>query len=569
LCKEATRIAVEEGGLPLALLVELSPESDRLTVLCAHSADRQLQPVQLSDVEVDVIRESLRQNKVIVHNDLARYNNDPALHDKAALGITAVTVFPLVSDEEPVATAFILYRNDAIAFDEPEMKLLQEVSGDISFAIANLRKNQQLEQLTHYDSVTELPNRLLLTDRLQQAMIWANNHQSVVSILFVDIDRFKQVNDSLGHTAGDAVLQQVAQRIGSCLQSTDTSARWGSDEFIVMLPGQSDAEAAEVANAITGSLHSPLQLDDGRELYASCSIGIACCPVNGRDIDALISSATSAATTIKALGGNDYRHFTLESDKSPEDRLALETSLRHALTNDEFQLHYQPQLDVASGEMIGLEALLRWHHPTLGMIAPDRFIPLAETTGLIVPIGEWVLREACRQGATEPTLKIAVNLSARQFHQKDLVPMIARILQETGIRPANLELEITETALIYDVESAITTMMELMDLNVSISLDDFGTGYSSLSYLKRFPIDTLKIDKSFIAEVTTDPGSKVIVNTIILMAHSLGLKVIAEGVETEEQFAMLRERGCDQAQGYLFARPLPFQEALEKYPPKE
>ncbi|WP_425548607.1 putative bifunctional diguanylate cyclase/phosphodiesterase [Allohahella marinimesophila] len=253
--------------------------------------------------------------------------------------------------------------------------------------------------------------------------------------------------------------------------------------------------------------------------------------------------------TIKEKGGGNYLHFDAGSDQAVDDGLELETSLRHALGQAQFVLYYQPQMDIVSGAIVGLEALLRWHHPTQGMIGPDRFIPLAETTGLIVPIGKWVLREACRQCAGQQGLRVAVNLSARQLHQEDLVATIRQILDETGMPPSGLELEITESALMYDVESAIGTMEELIELGVSISLDDFGTGYSSLSYLKRFPIDTLKIDKSFIAEVTTDPGSEVIVKTIIVMAHSLGLKVIAEGVESEEQLALLRDRGCDLAQG--------------------
>ena len=443
------------------------------------------------------------------------------------------------------------------------MKLLLEVAGDISFAIANLDKNQRLAHATHYDKVTDLPNRRLLTDRLQQAMFQADSYQGIVSILYLDIDRFKQVNDSFGHTGGDNVLRQVAKRISSCLGKADTVSRWGGDEFIVLLPGQSAGDATGIANAIRGALHSVIVLDSRQELFVSCSIGIAEYPYKGRNIDTLINSARSAMSVIKDQGGNDHRQFVSGDGQAPDDGLALETLLRHALGLEQFQLYYQPQIDIVSGRVVGLEALLRWHHPTQGMIAPDRFIPLAEKTGLIIPIGEWVLREACRQGAAQPGLKVAVNLSARQFHQENLATMARQILDETGMPPANLELEITESALIYDVELAIATMEQLNELGVSISLDDFGTGYSSLSYLKRFPINMLKIDKSFIDEVTTDPGSEVIVKTIIVMAHSLGLKVIAEGVETREQLTMLREYGCDQAQGYLIARPLPYLEALE------
>lgn len=562
LFKAATRITVEDGELPAALVVQYDRRSKQCKILHAYAADKRLQARRLTDYETDTIRECLQRRHVVVRNDLAEHYGDDEPANLVELGIRTLAAFPLTSHDQPLEVAFLLYRGESFSFDEPELKLLQEVAGDITFAITNLEKSQRLKYLTHFDSVTDLPNRLLLTDRLQQAMFLADSHQGIVSILYVDIDRFKQVNDSLGHSCGDDVLRQVSQRIIACVGKADTVARWGGDEFIVLLPGQSAADVSGIANCIAGELHSVMVLDDGRELFVSCSMGIAEYPRNGVTIDVIINNARSAMTAIKEHGGNDYRHFVPHIAGAHNDGLALETSLRHALGQEQFRLYYQPQIDVASRQVVGLEALLRWHHPTQGMIAPDCFIPLAEKTGLIIPIGEWVLREACRQGAAVPGLKMAVNLSARQFHQENLVAVIRQVLEETGMPPAGLELEITESALIYDVESAIVTMAELVGLGVSISLDDFGTGYSSLSYLKRFPIDTLKIDKSFIAEVTTDPDSKVIVNTIIAMAHSLGHKVIAEGVETEEQFAMLHERGCDQVQGYLFSRPVPHQEAI-------
>ncbi len=563
LCDEATRITVEEGDLPAALVVQYDSESDRYETLHAHSMDARLDTRHLSDFEIDALRQCLRRKSAVVRNDLADQKANGDSLDLVEMGIGALAAFPLVSPDPRLQTAFLIYRREPFSFDEPEMTLLQEVAGDISFAIDNLAKSQQLEYLTHYDNVTGLPNRLLLTDRLQQAILQADSYQSTVSILYLDIDRFKQVNDSLGHTGGDDVLRQVAQRIRACVTKADTVSRWGGDEFIILLPEHCTADAAEVANTITGALHALMVLDDGRELFVSCSIGIAEHPSDGGDTDSLINSARDAMTAIKEYGGNDYRHFVPDSSGLADDGLAFETSLRHALGQEQFQLYYQPQVDIVSRQVVGLEALLRWHHPIQGLVSPDHFIPLAERTGLIVPIGEWVLREACQKGAALPELKMAVNLSARQFHQKNLVDVVRQILEETGMPPANLELEITESTLIYDVESAIATMTRLSALGVSISLDDFGTGYSSLSYLKRFPIDTLKIDKSFIAEVTIDSDSEVIVNTIIVMAHSLGLNVIAEGVETDEQLAKLSERGCDEAQGYLFSRPMPYQEMID------
>lgn len=564
LCKEATRITVEEGQLPGALVVQHDRESGSCRILHAHATDAQFEKRALSSFEVDTIRESLQTRQVVVCNNLAAHRDNGELVNLIDLGIGALGVFPLTSSDSSQEVALVLYQHDRFSFDDVEMKLLREVAGDISFALDTMVKRQQLAQLTHYDSVTDLPNRLLLGDRLKQAIFQADSQGSAISILYVDIDRFKQVNDSLGHAGGDDVLRKVAERIIECVDNTDTVSRWGADEFIVLLTGQNAANVTEMAHCINGVLHSVIVLDDSQELFISCSIGIAEYPRDGKDMDGLIISARSAMATIKELGGNDFRHFVVQTDRPYGNGLALETALRQAaLAQNQFQLFYQPQVDIPSRQVLGMEALVRWFHPAEGMIAPDSFIPLAEKTGLIIPIGEWVLREACQQGAASKGLKVAVNLSARQFHQEDLVTTVRQILDESGMPPTNLELEITESALIYDVESAIDTMTRLSDLGVSISLDDFGTGYSSLSYLKRFPIDTLKIDKSFIAEVTTDRGSEVIVNTIIAMAHSLELKVIAEGVETEDQLAMLHERGCDQAQGYLFARPLLYKEAIE------
>ncbi|WP_449286812.1 EAL domain-containing protein [Marinobacter sp. PE14] len=564
LFEEATRIAVEAGEIPAAMVVQYNRASGQCSLLKHNASDHQLRQRPLSVAEKSIVQECLQGHHVVIRNELAERHNVSDFRDLIDLGVQALVVFPLTPQGHSFEAALVLYRREAFSFDPAEMKLLHEVAGDISFAIANLSKSQQLEYLTHFDSVTGLPNRLLLTDRLEQAILQADRHHGIFSILYVDIDRFKQVNDSLGHTGGDDVLRKVAHCIRSCVGEADTVARWGGDEFVVLLPGQSAAKVSEIANCINGELHSVIVLEDGRELFVSCSMGIAEYPRNGVNLDVMISSARSAMTAIKEHGGNDYRLFVPQSNGAVDDRLALETSLRHAMERDQFQLYYQPQIDIASRQVVGLEALLRWNHPTEGMIAPDHFIPLAEKTGLIIPIGKWVLEEACRQAVEVPGLKLAVNLSARQFHQENLVAVIQEVLKKTGMPPANLELEITESALIYEVESAIATMSQLMKLGVDISLDDFGTGYSSLSYLKRFPIDTLKIDKSFITELTTDPGSEVIVNTIIAMAHSLKLKVIAEGVETEEQLAMLRERKCDQAQGYLFSRPLPFEEAIGK-----
>lgn len=564
LCAETSRIAVEEGNLSAAVFVEHNTKTGQLKVFSAYAGGKIIEAKQLSGTETDAIRECLRTHRTVLRDDKANPLSNGKPLSLISPGVQALAAFPLTSPEHSLEAAMVLYQDEPFLFDQPDMKLLHELAGDVAFAIANLDRRQQFNYMTYFDSITQLPNRLLLADRLQQALLQADNNQGVVSIVYMDIDRFKQVNDSLGHTHGDTVLRTVAQRINACVGKADTASRWGGDEFVILLPGQGAAEASLVATCITGALLSVIELVGGQELFVSCSMGIAEYPRNGRDMDTLINSAATAMSDIKAQGGNDYRPSKVDTNDILDGDLALETSLRHALRLEQFQLYLQPQINIASRQVVGMEALVRWLHPTQGVISPDRFIPMAEKTGLIIPLGEWVLREACRLGATMPTLTVAVNLSARQFHQGNLVDVIRQILDETAMPACNLELEITESALMYDVESAIAKMEQFIALGARISLDDFGTGYSSLSYLKRFPIHTLKIDQSFIAQLTTDTGSEVIVNTVIDMAHGLGLNVIAEGVETEAQLAMLRARGCDQAQGYLFARPVPYQEVVDK-----
>ena len=436
---------------------------------------------------------------------------------------------------------------------------------DISINKANAAR---IDYFAYYDRITRLPNRMLLTNRLNQAINVAENNKSAVIVLFIGIDRFKLVNDILGNIGGDEVLQIAADRMVTCVSAMDTVARIGGDEFAIVLERASgcEEELLLTVQRILDIFTHPFVVY-GQELFVMCSIGMAVYPENGNDTDELLKNASAALHQAKAQGGNDYHWYTSAPVSRDPERWQLEADLRHALGRNEFLLHYQPRIDVTTGKILGAEALLRWQHPVKGMILPEQFITIAEETGLILKIGEWVLLTACKQQKqwSENGVgfkRIGVNLSARQFRQKDLVKNIASILDETGIDPDLLELELTESLLMHDVATATETMLELKELGVHIALDDFGTGYSSLSYLRYFPIDTLKIDRSFVNEITLDENSVAIAEAIIVMAHRLHFTVIAEGVETEQQLAVLRELGCDQIQGFHFSKPLTEQEVV-------
>ena len=420
----------------------------------------------------------------------------------------------------------------------------------------------RLVYLANYDTLTDLPNRMLLSQRLGKAIEEARHSERLVAVLFIDLDRFKIINDTLGHDSGDELLKVVARRLSEAVRPGDTVARYGGDEFVIVLANVAHVDdVTRVANKMLGRL-SPAIIIGGRELFVSPSIGITLFPFDDNTSDELLRNADSAMFDAKDHGGNCFRFYTAEMNARAERRLTLETGLRHALERGEFLLHYQPQVDIVSGEIRGAEALIRWQHPDWGLIPPAEFIPLAEETGLILPIGEWVLTEACTQArrwhdAGHAGLRIAVNLSGRQLSQKNLVDIVAATLTRCDAARGMLELEITESLLMQDLEQIAGTLEALAALGVTVSMDDFGTGYSSLSYLKRLPIDVLKIDQSFVHDITSDPDDAAIVQAIIAMAHSLGIKVMAEGVETAEQLAFLRQHRCDGMQGYYFSRPLP------------
>jgi diguanylate cyclase len=427
------------------------------------------------------------------------------------------------------------------------------------------RANAQLEHAATHDALTGLPNRVLLADRLAQVTAQSERYSRGFAVLVVDLDRFKSINDSLGHIAGDDMLKEVARRLSQMLRKADTLARLGGDEFVLVLneiSGPRDAET--VASKVLASMANPVELS-GLDVQISASIGISVFPEDGVDAETLLQHADAAMYHAKKNGRNAFQFFAPVMNVFARERLELESGLRRALVQGEFELHYQPKVDVGSGRIDSAEALIRWRHPKRGLTAPSGFIPIAEETGLIVPIGEWVLFEACRQARAWQTsgmrtLRIAVNLSATQFKQKNLVATVRGALAAAGLDAGYLELELTESAVMQDPESSIQVLRQLSGLGVRISVDDFGTGYSSLSYLRRLPLDKLKIDRSFIREVAASRDDAEIVRAIVSLAHSLHLKVIAEGVETEEQLTFLRGLGCDQYQGFHCSPPVPADE---------
>ncbi|MFA6955145.1 MAG: EAL domain-containing protein [Thermoanaerobaculia bacterium] len=426
----------------------------------------------------------------------------------------------------------------------------------------------QAEELAYHDVLTGLPNRALFFDRLNVALAHAARHRHKLAVLFLDLDRFKNVNDSLGHTAGDEMIREASLRLNRCMRNEDTVARFGGDEFIILLRIVGRIEdAGRVAQKVLETISQPYRIG-AREIVTTASVGIALYPADGTDAETLVRNADSAMYRAKEAGRDVSRFYAPAMNAYALEELELESDLRRALERKQLSLHYQPLIDVVEGRIFGLEALIRWEHPKLGLLTPDRFIPVAESTGLIVPIGNWVIREACRQikewhRLLGIELVVAVNLSPRQFEQPDLPGQVRAAVEAAGLRPRFLELEITESHAMADVGKSIRILRELKTLGVRLAIDDFGTGYSSLSYLRQFPVDTLKLDRSFVREITV-PEDGAIARGIIAMAHSLSLRVLAEGVETLGQLEFLKEHACDRLQGYLFSRPLPAP-AFEKF----
>ncbi len=437
-------------------------------------------------------------------------------------------------------------------------KVVQSIARDIT---ERKRADETIRRQAYYDVLTNLPNRTLFKDRLEQAMKHAHRNKQTLGVIVLDLDRFKNINETLGHILGDKLLVAVSERLLGVLSESETIARFGGDEFTLLLPQVNNLEeATQHAQKIIELLALPFKLNN-HELHVTTSIGMAFYPEDGENSEILLKNAETAMYRAKEQGRNNFQLYASVMNVSAFKQLLMENSLRRALEKEEFVVYYQPQIDIKTNKIIGAEALVRWQHPDLGLVFPTEFIGLAEETGLIVPIGEWVIRKVCSQSkkwqdAGYEKVCISVNLSARQFQQRNLVSNIAAILQETGLDPQYLGLEITESIAMKNADFTIAALMELKKMKIHLSLDDFGTGYSSLSYLKRFPLETLKIDRSFVRDITTDPNDAAIVTAVVALAHSLKLSVVAEGVETEGQLSFLKSHDCDHVQGYIFSHPL-------------
>ncbi len=467
------------------------------------------------------------------------------------------------SREQEIRTA------EAQSASDDHILMLQHASAHLATADLEAHKlteqvqvaKDNLQHLVHHDVLTDLPNRTLLQDRLGQAIEMARRQDRQLAVMFMDLDQFKHINDSLGHAVGDQLLQAVAQRLVGCVRDSDTVSRQGGDEFVLLLPHIEHAEdAALTAQKLLAALVLPHRID-GHTIHIGASIGISIYPDNGPDAETLIKCADSAMYHAKENGRDNYQFFEQSMNVRAVERQFIEGGLRRALELQEFVLHYQPKINLQSGAIVGVEALIRWQHPQRGLLSPIQFVPIAEDCGLILPIGRWVLREACRQArawqdAGLPPIAVAINTSAPEFRAEDFLDNLRATLEASRLEPRYLELELTESVLMRDAEATGSVLHALSDLGIKLAVDDFGTGYSSLSYLRQFPIDTLKIDQSFVSRMTHNPDDAAIADAVISMAKALRLHVIAEGVETAGQVAFLLARQCDEGQGYYFGRPV-------------
>jgi diguanylate cyclase (GGDEF)-like protein len=563
LFQEVCRIAVELGKFRLAWIGEVATDGRRVTPVAWQGEAGDLVPAEGFDVVGSAFAPVVFEARTVTSNDLEA---EPALvfPNAMAAGFRSMAAFPLLLGGRTDGL-LILFAAECNVFDTTELELLMEVAGDISFALEYLRKGEQIDYLAYYDALTGLPNRNLIHDRLNQLLHAARREPAEsgpVAVMLINIERFKSINDSLGRRHGDILLKLVADVLGTALGSTDHLARMGSDHFAALVSGFD--EAADVArlldDAVLPALAKPFDVD-GEVLHIAVRIGVALSPSDGDSVEALFANAETALRKA-AKGGERYMFYAPEMNASVAQTLSLENKLHRALANSEFVLHYQPKVDLQSGHVVGLEALIRWEDPESGLVSPADFIPLLEETGMIVDVGRWVIAQAItdcqswRAAGLQPP-RVGVNVSAAQLRRKDFLDTLKTSLARRHGEQNCLDIELTESILMADVEGNVRCLGAVREMGIKIAVDDFGTGYSSLSYLKSFPVDYLKIDQSFVRDITTSPDAAAICVSVIGLAHNLKLKVIAEGVETEGQLNYLRRHGCDEMQGYLFSRPLP------------
>ncbi len=566
LFEESCRIALEHGGFEMAWVGLL----DHQTLEVRTAAHVGIEPELLRHLKLSARADlpsgqgptgrALRERKASFNNDMqSQPHPGPLRAQIAARGYHSTISLPLLEGGEPIGV-LALFARVRDFFDSEEVSLLSELAADISFALEFIDREEKLNYLALYDVLTRLPNRTLFFDRLSQALAQAKRDARLAGIMFIDLDRFKTINDTYGHGVGDDLLRLVGERLRESVRESDTVARLGGDEFAIALSGLATPDDANlVAQKTIAALARPFDLD-GRETYMTASIGLALYPLDAEHAEELLKNADTAMYRAKEQGRNSYRFYRPSMNERASEQLQLETQLRGALRRQEFVLHFQPKISVPDGRISGFEALLRWRHPERGLVLPNEFIATLEDTGMIVPVGEWVMRSVCEQilawkrAGLEPQ-PVAVNLSARQFQHERLDTLIGSLLRSSGINPRLLEFELTESLLMSDAEEAARTLRALKAYGVGLSVDDFGTGYSSLAYLKRFPLDVLKIDRAFIRDITSDSDDAAITRAIITLAHSLKLKVVAEGVETREQAQFLQSLACDELQGFYFGEP--------------